>query len=71
MIAIILITASFGIARFFVPVSGKINNGDIFKDMAHIWVGILIGITIMDTRYWILPAGLTLLEVAAFVIRRK
>lgn len=41
---LIAVTIVFGILRFVVPVTGAINNADVFKDLAHIWVGILIGI---------------------------
>ncbi len=36
----------FAIARFIVPVEGTINHADIFKDMAHIWVGVLFGVAV-------------------------
>lgn len=39
-------TIAFGIARFIVPVTGAINKADIFKDMAHIFVGGLFGAAI-------------------------
>lgn len=41
---LLIVTIVFATARFIVPVTGKINKSDIFKDMAHIWIGILIGI---------------------------
>ena len=42
MIYILVITAIVGVGRFFVPVSG-LDSADIYKDIAHIWVGILVG----------------------------
>ncbi len=42
MIFIAAVTLAFAIARFIVPVHG-LDHSDIFKDFAHIWVGILVG----------------------------
>lgn len=42
---LIIISLGFSIARFLVPVRG-LDFRDTFKDMAHIWVGILLGIAI-------------------------
>lgn len=67
---LIVVSVVFGVARFVVPVSGAINRADIYKDLAHIWVGILIGVAIERPELWWLPAGLTVLEVVAFVVRR-
>ncbi len=62
----------FGYLRFVVPVSGKVNPSDIFKDMAHIWVGILIGAAlVLGGWWWLSPVALTILEVVAFIVRRK
>lgn len=51
MLNFILFTGAvgFGIARFIVPVEGKISHEDIFKDLAHIFVGILFGVAICST----------------------
>lgn len=68
---LIAVSIAFGIARFIVPVSGKVNKADVYKDMAHIWVGVLIGIAVMDRSLWYLPVALTLLEIVAFVARKK
>lgn len=67
----ILITIIFGILRFILPVSGEINKKDIFKDMAHIWVGILFGLAYGGQTSWWVPIGLTALEVVAFIVRKK
>ena len=68
---LVVVSIAFGVARFIVPVSGKINKGDIYKDLAHIWVGVLIGVAVMCPSLWWLPAAMTLLEVVAFIARRK
>lgn len=77
-IFLLLVSLAFGIARFIVPVEGKINKKDIFKDMAHLWVGFLFGAAAFSIHasvweapaWWALPIGLTVLEVAAFFIRK-
>ena len=60
-------TIAFGILRFIVPVTGAINKADIFKDIAHCFVGGLIGAAILATalrkfinenwQLYTLPAG--------------
>jgi len=42
-------TISFVILRFIVPISGVINKADIFKDVAHCFVGGLFGAAILAT----------------------
>ncbi len=44
---VLFTTIAFGVARFIVPVTGAINKADIFKDMAHIFVGGLFGAAIL------------------------
>lgn len=44
-----LLTAAFGIGRFFMPATGQIHNDDIFKDVAHLFVGGLYGAAILAT----------------------
>lgn len=48
--AILLVLAvALGIARFIVPVEGKIDHADIFKDIAHLFVGGVFGAAILAT----------------------
>lgn len=74
---VILIAIAFAVSRFFVPVSGRINRGDIYKDFAHIFVGVLIGIPLGiayggDWRPYALTAvALTIVEVIAFKVRKQ
>ncbi len=85
-VVLLLVSVVFGVLRFVVPVSGKIEQRDVYKDLAHIWVGLLFGVAIafslvepvirefyVDSvhRYWLLPIALTVLEVVAFIVRRK
>lgn len=44
VIGALAVTAAFAILRFVLPVSGSVNHADIFKDLAHVWVGILFGV---------------------------
>lgn len=78
---LIIVSILFGIARFVVPVSGQINQADIFKDMAHLWIGFVFGNAIgtktndsqvLTTRQVALIVGLalTVLEVVAFFVRK-
>lgn len=71
MLFLFLVTVLFGVLRFVVPVEGKINKQDIFKDLAHIWVGLLIGVAFFKPEVWFLAGGITALEVVAFFVRRK
>lgn len=68
-----LISICFAILRFVIPVEGKVNKKDIYKDLAHIWVGVLIGYAIGtgERDVWLLFVGLTAIEVGAFLLRRK
>ncbi len=63
-----------GFLRFTLPVEGKVNKKDIFKDLAHIWVGFLIGMGV-GTQSWCpygcMAATITALEVVAFIVRKK
>lgn len=47
---IIAVTVGFGVARFIVPVEGAIAKEDIFKDLAHLYVGGLFGAAILATK---------------------
>ena len=71
LIGCLIVTVIFGFLRFIVPVEGKINKKDVFKDLAHIWVGVLIGLAFVDERYGVLALAITVLEVLAFQVRRK
>lgn len=84
---LLYITAVFGILRFTLPVEGRINKKDIYKDLAHIWIGLLFGMALattdvvqyvdgswgLDSNWWIwaMAIGITVLEVVAFVVRKK
>lgn len=74
MYVLIAIAIVFAIARFIVPVEGKINKKDFFKDFAHLFVGFLFGYAVTDpTDYlkWSVPIALTIVEVIAFLVRKK
>ena len=63
----------FGVLRFVLPVKGEIVKGDIYKDLAHVFVGVLIGYALFseDGSGWLMPVGMTILEIVAFVVRKK
>ena len=71
IVALTIITLWFAVARFIVPVTGEINKKDFFKDAAHIWVGILIGVSFYQWELCFLPIGITIVEVIAFNVRKK
>lgn len=71
LVCLNLVAGALGFLRFKLPVSGGINHADIFKDIAHLFVGFCIGFGFYDEWGWWLAGGLTVLEVVAFVIRRK
>ncbi len=84
---LLLVAIAFGVARFIVPVEGRIDHADIFKDLAHVFVGGCFGAAIQatasnsnkklgqaifDAAYlWAIAIGLTILEVVAFLARRQ
>jgi len=37
--ALLIVAIAFGVARFIIPVEGAINKADIYKDLAHLFVG--------------------------------
>ena len=49
MIWTIIIAVAFAVARFVVPVEGKISHDDVFKDLAHLFVGGCFGAAILAT----------------------
>lgn len=71
MALLIFVAAVFGILRFLLPVAGKVNRADIYKDLAHIFVGFLLGYGFADHAGWWLAGALTVLEVVAFIVRKK
>lgn len=70
---LLVIAVGFGIARFFAPVAGLAKE-DVFKDMAHLFVGFCFGYAAYArTRrdLWAIPIVLTVVEIAAFLIRKN
>ena len=67
------ITIVFGVLRFTLPVTGEINKKDIFKDLAHVFVGTIIGLAIgaQSWDYGTLAILITVLEIVAFITRKK
>jgi hypothetical protein len=72
-VLLVFLSLVIGGLRFILPVSGQVVKADIYKDCAHLFVGGLFGAALAtgDMEYWIMAVGLTLLEVVAFVVRRK
>lgn len=82
----LLLAFGFGIARLTMPVVSEVHREDIFKDMAHLFVGGLFGAAVFATglrrrfnvstvstakkRFWYLAIGMTVLEVVAFIIHK-
>lgn len=62
----IILTILFGLLRFILPSSGQINQEDIFKDLAHIYVGVLFGLGYQEKFYRYLAYFITILEIIAF-----
>lgn len=54
---------------YFVPVGG-LRKQDIFKDLAHIYVGCLFGAGFYNLTYLWLALGITAVEVIAAVVRK-
>lgn len=69
----VFVTIVFGVLRFVLPVSGELNQADIYKDCAHIFIGGLFGAYFASKRnpYLLLALALTALEVVAFFVRHK
>lgn len=71
---VVVITLGFAVSRFLVPVSGTVEKKDIYKDLAHVFVGGLFGAAIYawsDWSLWFLAIGLTVVELVAFFVRRQ
>lgn len=73
MYFLVFATIVFGILRFVLPASGEINQADIYKDCAHLFVGGLFGAYFASKRlpYLLLALALTVLEVVAFFVLHK
>jgi hypothetical protein len=41
--AVVIGSAVFALLRFALPSTGEIHGDDVFKDLAHLWVGGLFG----------------------------
>lgn len=65
----------FGVERFRVKLNGlQLDWPNVYKALAHVFVGITIGVAMTQTDepgYWMIPIGLTVLEVVAAIVRRK
>lgn len=77
---LVVVALTFAVLRFTIPMPGlDLSIASLYKDMAHIFVGVMFGAAIVSTIawgwksvwVWILAAGLTLVEVAAFFILRR
>lgn len=71
MITVIIISIVFVVFRFTLPFEGVINKADIFKDMAHLWVGFTFGLGTTNRKYLYLGVLLTILEVIAFKYHQR
>ena len=84
-IVAILGTISFGAGRILLPSHG-LHGADVFKDLAHVFVGVLFGAAIVATIrcpvqhgrphvcpeiwLWCLALGLTAVEVFAAIFKQ-
>lgn len=71
--ALLIVAAIFGVLRFIVPVEGAIAKEDVFKDLAHIFVGFAFGYAAYAKdrwELWAIPSVLTIAEVVAFMTRK-
>lgn len=68
----LFLTVAFSILRFLIPDSGQVASEDVFKDLAHIWVGFLVGMAYCNREIcWrILPAAIIIVEIVAFFRHR-
>lgn len=60
---VIAVCVAFAVLRLTLPVRG-LDARDVFKDLAHVWVGFLIG-----ARRWKAAGILSLVELLAAVLR--
>lgn len=73
MIILAAVAIVFGVLRFVLPVEGKINKADIYKDLAHLFVGGVFGAGLGtgEAGYFWIAGVLSVLEVVAFNVRKK
>jgi nucleoside recognition membrane protein YjiH len=50
-LVVLVLAVLIGIARFVLPVEGRISHDDIFKDIAHLFVGGVFGAAILATHH--------------------
>lgn len=69
LIFVIVASLAFCVVRICkTPQEGGLRKADIFKDVAHIWVGYVLALAIaVDAGYWIVFAVLCVVEVVAVV----
>ena len=67
-LVLILSTYVLCVLRFALP-THNLNPQDIFKDIAHVYVGILIGLASKHKSIWFLVAILIIVEVIAVIIK--
>ncbi len=62
---IAIVAVVFGVIRLFVlePRGLNLTFFGIFKALAHVFVGVLIGCALFDPAYWWIAGPLTLVEV--------
>lgn len=65
------VSVVFGLLRAVLPVRG-LDRRDVFKDLAHLWVGGLYGAALADWSWFLaaLAVGLTVWEVVMFKLRK-
>ena len=71
-VALVVACVMLGALRLALPSNG-INPSDVFKDLAHLFVGGLFGAAInakTDWRLWIAAVGMVALEIVAFVTKQ-
>ncbi len=73
LIVLGILWVGFAVSRFIVPVEGKLVKKDVFKDMAHLYVGFLFGAASYAGLWelWAMGGSITAVEVAAFVLRKR
>ncbi len=59
------------ILRFILPTSG-LNSADIYKDLAHVLVGLVLGLAMAtkEKLLWLAFAVMCIVEVTAVLVRR-
>ena len=69
--SVVALAVVFGVLRFVLPVSGGVNKADIYKDLAHVFVGFAFGVGTGNSVAMVVAVALTILEVIAFFVRKK